>query len=246
MSPEGKKELDKIRKVRGYTLPLHDALAETNPEFLKRYGDVFKGPKQWQAIQVEAGAQTYRWSDSSTYVKNPPYFDGLSMTPAPVKDVQGARILGLFLDSITTDHISPAGSIAEASPAGQWLISRGVLKADFNSYGARRGHHEVMMRGTFANVRIQNRMLPPLAGVLGGSVAEVANPQPLWLTIAKTLLQVAAFIAIMLVAGRRVFVLGADRSLSAIQAGVDVHLPAQAAVVCRAASARAVTWRSSS
>jgi aconitate hydratase len=136
----------------------------TRKAFAKRYKDVFKGDAQWRKIKVTKG-MNYAWDAASTYVANPPYFDGLTMTPAPVKDVVGARILGLFLDSITTDHISPAGDIKASSPAGAYLQSRGVEKLDFNSYGARRGHHEVMMRGTFANIRIKNQMVP---GVEGG------------------------------------------------------------------------------
>jgi aconitate hydratase len=136
----------------------------TRKAYAKRYKDVFKGDAQWRAIKVAKG-MNYAWDMASTYVANPPYFEGLSMTPAPVKDIVGARILGLFLDSITTDHISPAGDIKAASPAGRYLNARGVEKIDFNSYGARRGHHEVMMRGTFANIRIKNQMVP---GVEGG------------------------------------------------------------------------------
>jgi aconitate hydratase len=136
----------------------------TRKAYASRYKDVFKGDKHWRSIKVTKG-MNYAWDQNSTYVANPPYFDGLSMTPAPVKDVAGARILGLFLDSITTDHISPAGDIKAASPAGKYLNERGVEKIDFNSYGARRGHHEVMMRGTFANIRIKNQMVP---GVEGG------------------------------------------------------------------------------
>jgi aconitate hydratase len=136
----------------------------TRKAFAKRYKDVFKGDAQWRKIKVTKG-MNYSWDAKSTYVANPPYFEGLTMTPAPVKDVEGARVLGLFLDSITTDHISPAGDIKAASPAGKYLNSRGVEKIDFNSYGARRGHHEVMMRGTFANIRIKNQMVP---GVEGG------------------------------------------------------------------------------
>jgi len=141
-------------------------------QFLKRYGEVFKGPKQWQAIQVEAGAQTYRWSDSSTYVKNPPYFDGITMEPAAKGDIKGARILAVLGDSITTDHISPAGNIRKTSPAGEYLLERQILAHDFNSYGARRGNHEVMMRGTFANIRIRNEML---TGVEGGMTKHVLS-----------------------------------------------------------------------
>ena len=136
----------------------------TRKAFAKRYKDVFQGDAHWRKIKVTKG-MNYSWDQKSTYVANPPYFEGLSMTPAPVKDVEGARVLGLFLDSITTDHISPAGDIKAASPAGKYLNARGVEKIDFNSYGARRGHHEVMMRGTFANIRIKNQMV---AGVEGG------------------------------------------------------------------------------
>jgi len=131
--------------------------------FAKRYKDVFKGDKHWQAISVEGG-QTYQWDAASTYVQNPPYFDGMSMEAAPVKDVVEARILGIFGDSITTDHISPAGSIKASSPAGKYLVDHGVEPLDFNSYGARRGNHEVMMRGTFANIRIRNRITPEIEG----------------------------------------------------------------------------------
>jgi aconitate hydratase len=131
--------------------------------FAKRYADVFKGDKHWQGIKVEGG-QTYAWDDSSTYVANPPYFEGLSMEPTPVTDIVEARVLAIFGDSITTDHISPAGSIKKTSPAGAWLTNRGVDALDFNSYGARRGHHEVMMRGTFANIRIRNKITPDIEG----------------------------------------------------------------------------------
>jgi aconitate hydratase len=133
-------------------------------QFLKRYGEVFKGPKQWQSIEVEGDSATYRWSDGSTYVKNPPYFDGITMEPKPVGNVTGARILAELGDSITTDHISPAGSIRKTSPAGDYLLERQVLQKDFNSYGARRGNHEIMMRGTFANIRIRNEMLTNVEG----------------------------------------------------------------------------------
>jgi aconitate hydratase len=142
---------------------VHSAL--TREMFQERYGDVFKGPTQWQAIRVDAGSDTYRWNSGSTYVQNPPYFEGISMDLPPVGDVKGARVLAVLADSITTDHISPAGSIKKASPAGEFLLERQVLQRDFNSYGARRGNHQVMMRGTFANIRIKNEML---AGVEGG------------------------------------------------------------------------------
>ncbi len=132
--------------------------------FVSRYASVYEGDEHWRAIEVE-GSETYQWRTGSTYVANPPYFEGMTMTPAPVSDIVGAKPLAILGDSITTDHISPAGSIKADSPAGKWLMERQVSKADFNSYGARRGHHDVMMRGTFANIRIRNEMVP---GVEGG------------------------------------------------------------------------------
>ena len=133
--------------------------ASVGPEmFAKNYADVFKGDSRWNKIQSPDGA-AYRWDEASTYIKNPPYFDGMSMQVDPIEDIHGARVLGLFGDSITTDHISPAGNIKASSPAGKFLQSRGVQPADFNSYGSRRGNDDVMVRGTFANIRIKNRML---------------------------------------------------------------------------------------
>ncbi len=132
--------------------------------FRARYGNVYAGDSKWQAIDV-TGSDTYTWRAGSTYVANPPYFEGMGMTPAPVTDIIEAKPLAILGDSITTDHISPAGSIKADSPAGTWLQEHQVSKQDFNSYGARRGHHEVMMRGTFANIRIKNEMVP---GVEGG------------------------------------------------------------------------------
>ena len=137
--------------------------AVTNEMFAKRYGDVFKGDKHWQGIKV-AGGQTYGWDMGSTYVQNPPYFQDLTMEPKPVTDVVEARVLAIFGDSITTDHISPAGSIKATSPAGHYLSDHQVPQIDYNSYGARRGNHEVMMRGTFANIRIKNRVTPEIEG----------------------------------------------------------------------------------
>lgn len=130
----------------------------TRKLFASKYADVFKGDQNWQDVKVPAG-QTYAWDDNSTYVQNPPYFVGMGKTPGTVNDIKGARILGLFGDKITTDHISPAGSIKAASPAGKYLTDHGVAPLDFNQYGTRRGNHEVMMRGTFANIRIRNHML---------------------------------------------------------------------------------------
>ena len=132
--------------------------------FRDSYASVFKGDDNWANIKVPAG-QLYAWDPGSTYVKNPPYFDGMTMTPPPLRDVRGARALAVLGDSVTTDHISPAGNIAKSSPAARYLVEQGVAPADFNSYGARRGNHEVMMRGTFANIRLRNLLVP---GVEGG------------------------------------------------------------------------------
>ena len=128
--------------------------------FKSRYADVFKGDKNWRGVPVAKG-ETYAWDNTSTYVQNPPYFTGITPTPKAVSNVTGARVLGLFGDKITTDHISPAGSIKAASPAGKYLTANGVQPMDFNQYGTRRGNHEVMMRGTFANIRIRNHMMGP-------------------------------------------------------------------------------------
>ena len=132
--------------------------------FRKRYADVYRGDDRWRAIDV-TGGDTYNWPAGSTYIQNPPYFTGMTMTPKPLTDIEGAKALAVFGDSITTDHISPAGSIKLDSPAGTYLSEHQVPRAEFNSYGARRGNHQVMMRGTFANIRIRNRMLD---GVEGG------------------------------------------------------------------------------
>jgi aconitate hydratase len=140
------------------------ALCVDRAMFQARYAQVYKGDAHWQAIDV-TGSETYSWRAGSTYIANPPYFEGMSMTPAPVSDIIEAKPLAILGDSITTDHISPAGSIKADSPAGKWLMEHQVARADFNSYGARRGHHDVMMRGTFANIRIKNEMVP---GVEGG------------------------------------------------------------------------------
>jgi aconitate hydratase len=144
--------------------------------FESRYAHVFSGDAMWQAIQVE-GSDTYTWRAGSTYIANPPYFDGMSMTPAPVNDIVEAKPLAILGDSITTDHISPAGSIKADSPAGAYLMAHQVSKADFNSYGARRGHHDVMMRGTFANIRIKNEMVP---GVEGGMSSYKGETMPIY------------------------------------------------------------------
>jgi aconitate hydratase len=136
----------------------------TKQAFAKKYANVFKGDANWRKIEVKGGL-TYGWDQRSTYVQNPPYFTGMHRAPEAITDIVDARVLGLFLDSITTDHISPAGSIRTTSPAGKYLIEHKVKPEDFNQYGTRRGNHEVMMRGTFANIRIKNQMVP---GVEGG------------------------------------------------------------------------------
>ncbi len=135
--------------------------------FQRRYADVFTGDESWRAIAAPAGDR-YAWSNQSTYIRKPPFFDGIERRPAPRRDIAGARVLALLGDSVTTDHISPAGSIAAKSPAGRWLIEHGVAPADFNSYGARRGNYEVMVRGTFANTRLRNLLAP---GTEGGVTA---------------------------------------------------------------------------
>ncbi|HUE19387.1 MAG TPA: aconitate hydratase AcnA, partial [Stellaceae bacterium] len=138
--------------------------AVTAPMFRKRYGNVFAGPEEWRNVKVPEGV-TFAWDPGSTYLAYPPYFEGMPKEPGKLSDIAGARMLALLGDSITTDHISPAGSIKKDSPAGEYLLEHQVRPADFNSYGARRGHHQVMMRGTFANIRIKNEMVP---GVEGG------------------------------------------------------------------------------
>ena len=132
--------------------------------FRNSYASVFTGDSNWSSIKVPAGKR-YTWDEKSTYVKNPPYFEGMTMTPAPLSDISGARALAVLGDSVTTDHISPAGNISKSSPAARYLVEQGVQPVDFNSYGARRGNHEVMMRGTFANIRLRNLLVP---GVEGG------------------------------------------------------------------------------
>jgi aconitate hydratase len=131
--------------------------------FTRSYGNVFDGNPRWNAIPV-AGGDLYAWDEASTYIHEPPFFHGLTREPAPVADVRGARVLVMVGDSVTTDHISPAGDIAEASPAGTWLKARGVVKRDFNSYGSRRGNDLVMVRGTFANIRLKNLLVPGSEG----------------------------------------------------------------------------------
>jgi len=136
----------------------------TREAFKTRYADVFKGDDQWREIDA-GGGLTYSWPSTSTYVQNPPYFQGMGRAKGEIHDIEGARVLALLADSVTTDHISPAGSFKPNTPAGEYLVERQVHPRDFNSFGARRGNHEIMMRGTFANIRIRNEMLD---GVEGG------------------------------------------------------------------------------
>ena len=165
--------------------------------FRNRYADVFTGDERWQGIKVAGGA-TYRWNPASTYVQNPPYFEGMTMTAVGVNDITGARPLAIFGDSITTDHISPAGSIKEASPAGRYLNERQVSRQEFNSYGARRGNHEIMMRGTFANIRIRNEMVP---GVEGGVTRYIPTGEQLAIFDAAEQYR-AAGVPLVIVAGK--------------------------------------------
>ena len=156
----------------------NEVLRSVKREFFRaRYADVFNGDAHWQGLDVPSG-QTYAWQADSTYVKNPPYFVGMTMTPPGIVPIANARALAMLGDSITTDHISPAGNIPAASPAGKWLVEHGVAKKDFNSYGARRGNHEVMMRGTFANIRLRNEMAP---GTEGGWTTTSAGGAPMFI-----------------------------------------------------------------
>ncbi|MBK5910464.1 aconitate hydratase 1 [Rhodothalassium salexigens] len=156
---------------------VHDCVAAsiTSEMFNERYGDVFTGDAVWQQIAVSAG-QTYEWDASSTYVQHPPFFEDMGTEPAPIADIKAAHMLAMLGDSITTDHISPAGAIKPDSPAGRYLQEHGVERKDFNSYGSRRGNHEVMMRGTFANVRIRNEMAP---GTEGGVTVHQPSGEPM-------------------------------------------------------------------
>jgi len=154
-----------LRDIWPSSQEIHQCIAEcvTSEMFKKGYANVFSGDERWQAVDSPTG-EMFDWQDDSTYIRNPPYFDGMSMDVPPVNDIHGARCLARLGDSITTDHISPAGAIAEDSPAGDYLKSKGVARSDFNSYGSRRGNHEVMMRGTFANVRLRNQLAPGTEG----------------------------------------------------------------------------------
>jgi aconitate hydratase len=165
--------------------------------FREQYAHVFEGDDIWKSLPVP-DSELYVWDASSTYIKNPPYFDGMPAQPGPVEEIRGARVLALLGDSITTDHISPAGAIKKDSPAGKYLMEHGVEPKDFNSYGSRRGNHEVMMRGTFANVRLRNQLVP---GVEGGMTAFLPDGEPMTIFDASVKYQ-AAGVPLVVIAGR--------------------------------------------
>jgi aconitate hydratase len=162
-----------LRELWPTTREINEAIAHSidSQMFQDEYGKVFEGDDRWRSLQIPEG-DLFKWDPKSTYVKAPPFFDGLGAEPAPVADLESARVLAMLGDSVTTDHISPAGSIAADSPAGKYLIANGVAPREFNSYGARRGNHEVMMRGTFANIRLRNELVP---GVEGGFTAHLPD-----------------------------------------------------------------------
>ena len=163
--PSGKE----IDEVIGYAI--------TQEMFTKDYADVFDGGERWKSLPTPEG-KTFEWDPESTYVRKPPYFDGMQPEPDAVQDISGARVLALLGDSVTTDHISPAGSIKLDSPAGKYLTEHGIARRDFNSYGSRRGNHEVMIRGTFANIRLRNQLLDAVVagGVQGGYTRDFTQP----------------------------------------------------------------------
>ncbi|MGH8179078.1 MAG: aconitate hydratase AcnA [Steroidobacter sp.] len=162
-----------LKEIWPTSAEIHEFIAKSvdSAMFKKGYASVFSGDENWNSIRLPAG-KIYAWEEKSTYVKNPPYFVGMTMQPGSVADIRNARVLALLGDSVTTDHISPAGDISKTSPAAKYLVSLGVQPADFNSYGARRGNHEIMMRGTFANIRLRNQLAP---GTEGGVTVHVAS-----------------------------------------------------------------------
>jgi aconitate hydratase len=167
--------------------------------FTREYADVFAGDEQWRSLPTPTG-DTFEWDPTSTYVRKPPYFDGMKREPSPVTDVTGARVLAVLGDSVTTDHISPAGSIRADSPAGQYLAEQGVARADFNSYGSRRGNHEVMIRGTFANIRLRNALVE---GVEGGFTVDLLDPeQPVTTIYDAAQRYAAAGVPLVVIAGK--------------------------------------------
>jgi aconitate hydratase len=167
--------------------------------FVREYADVFEGDERWRGLATPSG-DTFAWDPESTYVRKPPYFEGMSREPSPSTDVHGARVLAVLGDSVTTDHISPAGSIKADSPAGQFLTAHGVERRDFNSYGSRRGNHEVMIRGTFANIRLRNQMLD---GVEGGFTIDLLDPTRPTATIFDAAMSYAdAGVPLVVIAGK--------------------------------------------
>ena len=178
---------------------INDAIASSinSKMFQGNYANVFKGDKRWSSIKIPAANQ-YTWDDKSTYIANPPYFVGMSKQPKDFAQIEGARVLAYVGDSITTDHISPAGAIKKDSPAGKYLIERGVQPKDFNSYGARRGNHEVMMRGTFANIRLRNKLVP---GVEGGVTSYIPSGEQMFIYDASMKYQ-AEKIPLIILAGK--------------------------------------------
>jgi aconitate hydratase len=177
--------------------------------FQKRYANVLEGPEEWRELPVETGL-TYDWDGDSTYVRHPSFFEDMAGEPEPVTDIHGARLLALLGDSITTDHISPAGAFRADSPAGQYLIAHDVRPADFNSYGSRRGNHEVMMRGTFANIRIRNRLAPDTEGGL-----TVHHPSGEVLTIYDAAMRYVAEGVPLIVVGGKEYGAGSSRDWAA-------------------------------
>ncbi|MCL4423429.1 MAG: aconitate hydratase, partial [Actinobacteria bacterium] len=167
--------------------------------FAKDYADVFAGDERWQSMVVATGT-TFAWGPTSTYVRKPPYFDAMGTEPDPVTDISGARVLAKLGDSVTTDHISPAGAIPADSPAGRYLAEHGVNRRDFNSYGSRRGNHEVMIRGTFANIRLRNQLAP---GTEGGYTLDFSEPgAPVTTIYDATVHYAAAGTALIVLAGK--------------------------------------------
>ncbi len=167
-----------LRDIWPSTEEIEKVIAEsiTKELYTEDYADVFKGDERWQSLEVPTG-KTFDWDENSTYIRRAPYFDGMSQEPAPVNDVAGARVLALLGDSVTTDHISPASTIKPGSPAAQYLDEHGVARKDYNSLGARRGNHEVMVRGTFANIRLQNQLLDGVTGGYTRDFTQEGGPQ---------------------------------------------------------------------
>jgi aconitate hydratase len=164
-----------LRDIWPSTKEIHDLIAKhvTSTQFKSSYASVFEGDTNWKSVATPKG-ENFTWSADSTYVKHPPYFEGMTLKTGTPQDIKGARVLAMLGDSVTTDHISPAGNIAATSPAAKYLESLGVQRKDFNSYGARRGNHEVMVRGTFANIRLKNLLAP---GTEGGVTIHIPSGQ---------------------------------------------------------------------